>query len=133
MSENRMRRVAEQIKKDVSQIIGSQLKDPRVASITSVTEVQLSKDLRYASVYVSIYGIQAKREETLQTLIRATGYIRSEIGRRIRLRYTPEINFYLDNSMEYGAHIDRVIKSLKEEESRYNEQDERPGEDHRDF
>ncbi|MDY6825789.1 MAG: 30S ribosome-binding factor RbfA [Bacillota bacterium] len=130
MSENRMRRVAEQIKKDVSQIISSQLKDPRVAGITSVTEVELSKDLRYASIYVSIFGNETEREEMLQTLIRATGYIRSEIGRLIRLRYTPEINFYLDNSMEYGAHIDRVIKSLKEEESKTNEPDEGSGEDH---
>ncbi|OPL10120.1 MAG: ribosome-binding factor A [Firmicutes bacterium ML8_F2] len=130
MSENRIRRVAEQIKKDVSQIIGSQLKDPRVAGITSVTEVQLSKDLRYASIYVSIFGNETEREEMLQTLIRATGYIRSEIGRRIKLRYTPEINFYLDNSMEYGAHIDSVIKSLKEKESKNNERNEGTGEDH---
>lgn len=130
MSENRIRRVAEQLKKDVSQIIGSQLKDPRVAGITSVTEVQLSKDLRYASIYVSIFGNETEREEMLQTLIRATGYIRSEIGRRIKLRYTPEINFYLDNSMEYGAHIDSVIKSLKEKESKNNERDKGTGEDH---
>lgn len=116
MSENRVRRVAEQIKKDISQIIGAQIKDPRIAGITSVTEVQLTRDLRYASVYVSIYGTDLEKEETLQTLIRASGYIRSEIGRRIRLRYIPEINFFLDNSIEYGVHIENVIKSLKKEE-----------------
>jgi ribosome-binding factor A len=121
MSENRVRRVAEQIKKDVSQIIGAQIKDPRIAGITSVTEVQLTRDLRYASVYVSIYGSDVEKEETLQTLIRASGFIRSEVGRRIRLRYTPEINFFLDNSIEYGARIDSVIKSLKKEESNDHE------------
>lgn len=126
MSENRVRRVAEQIKKDVSQIIGAQLKDPRVANITSVTEVQLTRDLRYASVYVSIYGSDIEKEKTLQALTKASGYIRSEIGRRIRLRYVPEINFFLDNSIEYGVHIEKVIKSLKEEESGKND---RPGED----
>jgi len=126
MSENRVRRVAEQIKKDVSQIIGAQLKDPRVAGITSVTEVQLTRDLRYASVYVSIYGSDLEKEKTLYALTKASGYIRSEIGRRIRLRYVPEINFFLDNSIEYGVHIEKVIKSLKEEESGKNE---RPGED----
>ena len=121
MSENRVRRVAEQIKKDISQIIGAQIKDPRIAGITSVTEVQLTRDLRYASVYVSIYGTDLEKEETLQTLIRASGYIRSEIGRRIRLRYIPEINFFLDNSIEYGVHIENVIKSLKKEEKSEND------------
>lgn len=125
MSENRVRRVAEQIKKDVSSIISSDIKDPRVAGITSVTEVKLTRDLRYASVYVSIYGSETEKEETLQTLIRATGFIRSEVGRRVRLRHTPEINFFLDNSIEYGAHIDNVIKTLKKEE---NDNNERPGE-----
>ena len=124
MSENRVRRVAEQIKKDIGQIIASQIKDPRVAGITSVTEVQLTRDLRYASVYVSIFGNDLEKEETLQTLIRAAGYIRGEIGRRIRLRYVPEINFFLDNSIEYGVHIENVIKSLKKEETDQNERPE---------
>jgi ribosome-binding factor A len=124
MSENRVRRVAEQIKKDIGQIIASQIKDPRVAGITSVTEVQLTRDLRYASVYVSIFGTDLEKDETLQTLIRAAGYIRGEIGRRIRLRYVPEINFFLDNSIEYGVHIENVIKSLKKEETDANERPE---------
>ncbi len=124
MSENRVRRVAEQIKKDIGQIIASQIKDPRVAGITSITEVQLTRDLRYASVYVSIFGTDLEKEETLQTLIRAAGYIRGEIGRRIRLRYVPEINFFLDNSIEYGVHIENVIKSLKKEETDANERPE---------
>ncbi len=121
MSENRVRRVAEQVKKDISQIIGSEMKDPRVAGITSVTDVQLSRDLRYASVYVSIYGSEEEKEETLQTLMKASGFIRSEIGKRIRLRYTPEVNFLMDNSIEYGAHIENVIKSLKKEENNDND------------
>lgn len=127
MSENRIRRVAEQIKKDVSAIIASEIKDPRVAGLTSITDVELTKDLRYASIYVSIFGTEAEKEETLQTLIRASGFIRSEIGRRIRLRYIPEISFYLDNSLEYGAHIERVIRSLKEETG---DEDERSEQDH---
>jgi ribosome-binding factor A len=127
VSENRIRRVAEQIKKDVSAIIASEIKDPRVAGLTSITDVELTKDLRYASIYVSIFGTEAEKEETLQTLIRASGFIRSEIGRRIRLRYTPEISFYLDSSLEYGAHIERVIRSLKEETG---DEDERSEQDH---
>jgi ribosome-binding factor A len=127
VSENRIRRVAEQMKKDVSAIIASEIKDPRVAGLTSITDVELSKDLRYASIYVSIFGNDNEKEETLQTLIRASGFIRGEIGRRIRLRYTPEISFYLDNSLEYGAHIERVIRSLKEETG---EEDDRSEQDH---
>ncbi len=121
MSDNRVRRVAEQIKKDVSQIIGAEIKDPRVASITSVTDVELTRDLRYASVYVSIYGNEVEKEETLQTLVRASGFIRGEIGRRVRLRYTPEISFFLDTSIEYGAYIENLLKSLKKEENSDNE------------
>lgn len=121
MSENRVRRVAEQIKKDVSQIISVELKDPRVAGMTSITDVQLSRDLKYASIYVSILGSDQEKEETLQTLIRASKFIRGEIGKRVRLRYTPELNFYLDTSIEYGAHIESVLKSLKKEEKNEND------------
>ncbi len=127
MTENRVRRVAEQIKKDIGGIIKFELKDPRVAGITSVTDVDLSKDLRYASVYVSIYGNNTVKEETLQALVKATGFIRSKIGRRIRLRYTPEINFFLDNSIEYGAHIENVIKSLQKNEENKEENDDDHG------
>jgi len=116
MSENRVRRVAEQIKKDIGGIINYEIKDPGVARITSVTDVSLSRDLRYAAVYVSIYGSDQEKQETLQALNRAAGFIRSEIGKRIRLRHTPEINFRLDTSIEYGAYIEKVIKSLKEED-----------------
>jgi len=124
VSENRIRRVAEQLKKDVSAIIAAEIKDPRVAGLTSITAVELSRDLRYASIYVSIFSDEKEKEETLQTLTRASGFIRNEIGRRIRLRYTPEINFFIDNSLEYGAHIDRVIKSLKEETGGEDERSE---------
>ncbi len=117
MTDNRVRRVAEQMKKDIGGIINYEIKDPGVAGITSVTDVDLSKDLRHAEVYISIYGRDSEKEKTLQALNRAAGFIRSEIGKRIRLRYTPEIKFLLDNSIEYGAYIESVIKSLKEEEN----------------
>lgn len=115
MSFNRARRVAEEIKKESSRIIAEEIKDPRIASLTSVTEVELSGDLRHATVYVSIYGSEAEKMETMQTLLRATGFIRSEISKRIRLRYAPEIHFAEDRSLEYGAHIDNILKSLHKE------------------
>lgn len=129
MTENRVRRVAEQIKKDIGGIINYKLKDPGMAGITSVTDVRLSRDLRHAVVYISIYGSESDKEETLEVLNRASGFIRTEIGKRIRLRHTPEINFHLDNSIEYGAYIESVIKSLKEEEEENDDQDSGSGQD----
>jgi ribosome-binding factor A len=115
MSLTRARRVAGEMKKEISQIIAREIKDPRIASLTSVTAVELSRDLRHATVYVSIYGSAAEKERTMETLLRAAGFIRSEIGRRIRLRYAPEIYFAEDRSLEYGAHIDSVLKSLQKD------------------
>lgn len=112
MSETRARKVGEQIKKEVSQIIGGELKDPRLSAMISVTGVQVTRDLRHASIYVSIFGPDGEREQTLQALHRATGFVRTEIGRRIRLRFVPEITFHLDSSLEYGAHIERVLKDI---------------------
>lgn len=112
MSETRARKVGGQIKKEVSQIIGTELKDPRLSALISVTGVRVSRDLRYASIYVSIYSGEGKKEQALQALERATGFVRGEIGRRIRLRFVPEISFHLDNSLEYGAHIEQVLKDM---------------------
>lgn len=113
MSETRARRVGEQIKKEVSRIIAEEIKDPRLHALTSVTDVQITRDLRYARIYVSIYGQESEKENTLETLHRATGFIRGEIGQRIRLRYVPEISFHLDSSLDYGAHIEQVIKKMR--------------------
>ncbi|NLA11352.1 MAG: 30S ribosome-binding factor RbfA [Firmicutes bacterium] len=115
MSLNRSRRVAGEMKKVVGRLISQEIKDPRIASLTSVTGVELTRDLRYATIHVSIYGDEAEKKQTMQTLQRASGFIRSEIGKSIRLRYTPEITFAEDRSMEYGEHIDRVLKSLDED------------------
>lgn len=113
MNRSRIRRVAGQIKKETSHIIREGLKDPRISTgITSITDVLVSPDLRYARIYVSILGSEEDREEILRVLDKATGFIRSEIGKRIRLRYVPEISFIADKSIEYGAHIDQVLKDL---------------------
>lgn len=115
MSENRVKRVAGQIKKDLSQIICLELKDPRIAEFTSVTDVELSRDMHYAQVYISVLGSVEEKEDTIEALEQASGFLRSEIGKRIRLKHTPELNFRIDNSMEYGAHIESLIKSLRED------------------
>ncbi|HOB87572.1 MAG TPA: 30S ribosome-binding factor RbfA [Bacillota bacterium] len=118
MSSTRARRVAEQIKKEVSQIIREVLKDPRLAGLISVTGVEISRDLRYASVYVSIFGEEEEIQGTLQVLEQATGFIRTELGQRLRLRFVPELSFRLDRSIEYGARIEEVLKKIEREQNR---------------
>lgn len=114
----RASRVGEQIKKEVSQIIQSEIKDPRFTGFLSVTDVEVTRDLGFARIYVSIYGSESEKQLTLKALESALGFIRSEIGKRIRLRHVPEISFHLDQSIEYGAHITEILNDLKEKEKR---------------
>ncbi|WP_406678422.1 30S ribosome-binding factor RbfA [Moorella sp. ACPs] len=113
----RVERVAEQMKKEIAQILRDELKDPRLeAGLVTVTGVELSNDLHYAKVYVSIYGDEAQKSEVMEGLARATSFVRREIGRRLKLRYTPEITFKFDASIEHGDHINRLLARVKAEE-----------------
>jgi ribosome-binding factor A len=115
MGRQRRQRVAEEIKKEVSGIIRFELKDPGLEGMISITDVEVSGDLRYTKIYVSIYANREEQEKALKVLHKASGFIRSEIGKRIRLRHVPELEFCLDSSMEYGARIDSVLKQIKPE------------------
>jgi len=112
----RNNRLSEEIKKEISKMILEEIKDPRIKAMVSITDIELTKDLRYAKVYVSIYGNEEDKRETFEGLKSAAGYIRHEIGRRIKMRYTPEIIFELDHSIEYGAHISEILKELNKQE-----------------
>ncbi len=113
----RVERVAEQMKKEIARILRDELKDPRLeAGLVSVTGVELSSDLRYARVYVSVYGDEAQKREVMGGLARATGFVRREIARRLPLRYTPEITFKFDASIAHGDHINRLLARVKAEE-----------------
>jgi|SRR5690554_7207842 len=116
MSQTRARRMAELIKEEVSEIISAKLKDPRVG-FTTVTAVETSKDLRYCTIKVSIMGNEAEQKQTMETLTTAAGYIRSELGSRIRIRHVPELRFAQDRAMEQHAHIDKLIRQIKEDDS----------------
>ncbi|WP_417900523.1 30S ribosome-binding factor RbfA [Bacillus haimaensis] len=112
----RSNRVGEQMKKELSDIIGRKIKDPRVGFVT-VTDVQVTGDLQQAKVFISVLGDDEKRQDTLIGLAKAKGFIRSEIGRRIRLRKTPELFFEFDESMEYGNRINTLIHELNRTDS----------------
>ncbi|BBW96645.1 ribosome-binding factor A [Geobacillus subterraneus] len=109
----RATRVGEQMKKELSDIIGRKLKDPRIGFVT-VTDVRVTGDLQQAKVYISILGDDKQREETLKALEKAKGFIRSEIGQRIRLRKTPDILFEIDETIEYGSRIEQLIRQLSD-------------------
>ncbi|WP_066173119.1 30S ribosome-binding factor RbfA [Bacillus marinisedimentorum] len=115
MSNVRANRVAEQMKKELGDIIGRKLKDPRVGFVT-VTDVEVSGDLQQAKVFISVLGDEEKKRETLNGLAKAKGFIRSEIGQRIRLRKTPELFFEFDESIDYGNRIETLLRDLNNPE-----------------
>lgn len=110
----RSNRVGEQMKKELGEIIGRKIKDPRIGFVT-VTDVQVTGDLQQAKVFISVLGDDAQKENTLKGLAKAKGFIRSEIGQRIRLRKTPEITFEFDESIDYGNRIDSLLYQIQEE------------------
>ena len=117
-NQNRLGRIDEEYKKEISQIISYQLENPNVTGLISVTKVKVTNDLKYAKVYVSILNSK-NLKETMEGLKKSSGFIRSELARKINLRNTPEILFELDDSLEYGAKIDSILKEImpkKEEE-----------------
>lgn len=110
----RANRVGEQMKKELTEIIGRKIKDPRIGFVT-VTDVAVTGDLQQATVYISVLGDEEQKENTLKGLAKAKGFIRSEIGQRIRLRKTPEIVFEFDESIAYGNRIDTLIHQIHSE------------------
>jgi ribosome-binding factor A len=107
-------KVADLIRKEVSDMLMSSVKDPRIGFVT-VTRVAVSDDCRQAKVYFSVLGTAEEQQSTIQGLASATGFIRKELGRRISLRYTPEILFQFDPSIEYAIHIEEVFHELEKE------------------
>ncbi len=117
---NRQGRIDEEYRRELSQILGYELKNPNVTGMISVTKVKVTPDLKYAKVYISILNCK-NIEETLQGLKKSSGFIRTELAKRINLRNTPELTFEIDDSMEYGARIDSILKEILPEQE--NKQD----------
>ncbi|MBM4763923.1 30S ribosome-binding factor RbfA [Bacillus sp. B15-48] len=111
---HRVNRVGEQMKKELGDIIGRKIKDPRIGFVT-VTDVEVTGDLQQAKVFISVLGDETQKENTLKALAKAKGFIRTEIGQRIRLRKTPEITFEFDPSLEYGNRIDTLLHEVQSE------------------
>ncbi|MCO1601734.1 30S ribosome-binding factor RbfA [Desulfosporosinus nitroreducens] len=112
MSKHRPNRLAETLKEEISQLIRVELKDPRIGFVT-LTSVDVADDLSHAKVYISVLGTEDEGNASLDALNRAAGYVRSEIGKRVRLRHVPSIVFKYDPSIQHGAHIAKLLKDVK--------------------
>ncbi|MFO8060507.1 MAG: 30S ribosome-binding factor RbfA [Bacillota bacterium] len=115
--EETVRRIANDIKQLVGRIVSHEMKDPRIG-MTSVVSVDLSPDLGLARIYVSVFGDHEQEDRTLEVLRGAQGFVRSEMGSRLDLKYVPEIQFILDRSIERGRHIDSILREIREGEER---------------
>ncbi len=110
-SPQRVEKLRELIREEVSDIIHRVLKDPRIG-FTSVTDVELSSDLRHAKIFVSVLGSEEDRQRTMEALQKAVGFVRTELGRRIRIYRIPEIQFRLDTSIERGTRVMELLRTL---------------------
>lgn len=113
---SRNERIAEEIKKAASLIINNELKDSRIDGLVSVTRVDVTRDLRHATIFISFYGDNAKKNTTFDVIQKAKGFIRYELANQLRIKYMPEISIKLDESIEYGFRIDKLLKDIKSQE-----------------
>lgn len=111
MNNIRAERVGEQMKQEIMDIVNNKVKDPRVGFLT-ITDVELTNDLSQAKVYLTVLGNDKEVDNTFKALQKATGFIKSELGSRMRLRIIPELTFEYDESIEYGNKIERMIQDL---------------------
>lgn len=124
MNIKRINRISEEVRRVVSDLVLNGLKDPRISTMTSITNVEVTRDLSFANVYISVLGNDKEKEDTIAGLNSAKGFIRKEIGSRIELRHSPEPIFRLDESIEKGLHMSKLIEQLNQDIHVDNEMDE---------
>ena len=122
MSKKRNNRLSGEMQRVISDIIRTEVKDPRISELTSVTDVYVTDDLKYAKVYISVYG---DSKPTLDALQSAKGFIRREVGKNIKMRITPELIFEKDDSIEKGIYMNSLInKVINNDEAGSKDEDE---------
>ena len=114
-NEARLNRINEELRKELSSILAYELKNPNISGMLSVTKVKITPDFKYAKVYVSILNSKDV-DKTMAGLKESSGFIRSRIAKEVNLRITPELVFEIDDSLEYGARIDNILKDLNKGE-----------------
>ena len=123
------RKINDEVRRVLAQIISGGIKDPRISPMTSVLAVEVAPDLKTCKVWVSVYGDDLKKQETMEGLNSASGFIRGELARRVNLRNTPQLRFILDDSIAYGVEMSRRIDEVRAADLRAEEmRDEQPEE-----
>ncbi len=120
MAKVRLERLAEELKKTISQVI-FEMKDPRIPVLTSLTSVEVSPDLKYSKAHVSVYGDDASVKEAVEALNHAAGFIQHEVASRMTIRRVPQIKFVGDDSIAYSVHISEIIRSLHKDDDKSEE------------
>ena len=123
MNNKRTARISSEVKREISKILRDDLSDPRLSteSMVSITDVEVTNDLSYADVYVSVLGDQKNKDDAIEAFNQAKGYIKVLIGERMRLRSMPEFRFKLDESIERGAYINKLIEETIAKDKKVNE------------
>ena len=122
-SEERAIRVAQVVKAEIADLLTKGMKDPRVGFV-SIMEVRMSPDLRYANVYVSMYGTDKEMRDSMVGLKNSAGWVRKQLGKKLRLRLTPEVRFFKDTTLEEVFHLEEVFKELHETEGDYTSEED---------
>ena len=123
MSYQRIDRISEEVRREVDAIIRDELHDPRISGTFSVTRADVTGDLRYAKIYISVFE-DDKRDDLMAALKNAKGYIRRSLSKRMIIRYTPELTFVSDKNIEYGVHIAKVLADTLGTEESTDDRDE---------
>ena len=123
MSYQRIDRISEEVRREVDAIIREELGDPRIDGTFSITRAEVTGDLHFAKIYVSVLEDE-KRDDLMDALKNARGFIRRSLGKRMIIRYTPELSFVSDRNIAYGVHIAKVLADTIKPEERGNERDE---------
>ena len=123
MSYQRIDRISEQVRHEVDRIIREEVSDPRVAGTFSITRAEVTRDLRYAKIYVSVLE-DDKRDDLMKALKSASGFIRRSLGRNMLIRYAPELQFISDQNIAYGVHIAKMLADAQASASDEQEADE---------
>jgi ribosome-binding factor A len=108
-------RLAEQLQKEISIVITQEMRDPRIPTLVTITRIKLAQDTRNATVYVSIYGETKEKNEALAALNGAAPFIQRVVAGRVTVKHFPRLCFKLDNSIEYGGHINELLKEVKDD------------------
>ncbi len=117
MKNKRINRISEEVRKVISQLLYNGIKDPRISSMTTVTRVEVTRDLSFANIYISVLGDDKEKQDTILGLESAKGFVRKEIGRELDLRHVPEPRFHLDESIEQAIHMSELIKNVNKDNS----------------